>query len=47
MLFQGVSAVASAELVNALHCSGAGVGKWRQLSEMLDEGFDLVAPEPL
>jgi len=46
MLFQGVSAVASAELVS-LHCSGAGVGKWRQLSEMLDEGFDLVAPEPL
>jgi pimeloyl-ACP methyl ester carboxylesterase len=45
MFSQGVSAVAPAELVIALHCSGASAAQWRHLSEMLDDRFDLVAPE--
>jgi pimeloyl-ACP methyl ester carboxylesterase len=31
--------------VIALHCSGAGAGQWRQLGEVLDSRYDLIAPE--
>ncbi|HEY1438892.1 MAG TPA: alpha/beta fold hydrolase [Casimicrobiaceae bacterium] len=31
--------------VIALHCSGAGAGQWRQLGDVLDARYELVAPE--
>jgi pimeloyl-ACP methyl ester carboxylesterase len=31
--------------VIALHCSGAGAGQWRELSDVLDSRYELVAPE--
>ena len=36
---------ANATPVIALHCSGAGAGQWRQLSEALGVGYALFAPE--
>jgi pimeloyl-ACP methyl ester carboxylesterase len=33
------------ELVIALHCSGAGAGQWRQLTEDLGNKYQVVAPE--
>jgi pimeloyl-ACP methyl ester carboxylesterase len=35
----------SSELVIALHCSGSNGGQWRQLGEMLDARYSLIAPE--
>ncbi|WP_429322556.1 alpha/beta fold hydrolase [Paraburkholderia sp. GAS448] len=31
--------------VIALHCSGAGAGQWRELGNILDSHYELVAPE--
>ena len=47
MVFEGSSTTAPTrrELVIALHCSGAGSGRWRQLGEMLGAHYQLVAPE--
>ena len=33
------------ELVIALHCSGSGSSQWRQLADVLGEGYELLAPE--
>jgi pimeloyl-ACP methyl ester carboxylesterase len=41
--------VARAEItpipVIALHCSGAGAAQWRQLGDILDTRYELIAPE--
>jgi len=44
MLPNGIATTGSA-LVIALHCSGASAAQWRQLGEVLDMRYRLVAPE--
>jgi hypothetical protein len=41
---QHLSPADSASVI-ALHCSGAGAGEWRQLSETLGPAYTLFAPE--
>lgn len=36
---------ADAELVIALHCSGGNVAQWRNLAQVLGNGFELCTPE--
>lgn len=35
----------AAELVIALHCSGADAGEWRRLGDALGTSYELIAPE--
>ena len=40
-----ISRSARSALVIALHCSGAGAGQWRRLSDALGASCELIAPE--
>ena|SRR5215472_576876 len=39
------SVAADPQPVIALHCSGAGAAQWRQLRDVLDSRYNLIAPE--